>query len=117
MPLDLKAISVFTALAQAKGFRAAGERLGVSASAISQTIRKLEERLGVVLVQRTTRSVRLTEAGERLYAGVAPALEMVRGALDDLGNIAREPRGTVRLHVTTGAHDFLAGALVVDFLA
>ena len=117
MAEDLNAMGVFAVLAEAGGFTRAGARLGVSSSAVSQTIRKLEERLGVVLVQRTTRSVRLTEAGERLYAGVAPALEMVRGALDDLGNIAREPRGTVRLHVTTGAHDFLAGALVVDFLA
>lgn len=78
---DLNAMSVFVAVADAKGFRAAGERLGVSASAVSQALRKLEEQLGVVLVQRTTRSVRLTEAGERLYASVRPALEEVRAAV------------------------------------
>jgi DNA-binding transcriptional LysR family regulator len=71
----------------------------------------------VTLVLRTTRSVRLTHAGERLYASVAPALELVRTAVGELGEIATEPRGTVRLQVTTGAHDFLAGPLIIDFLA
>ena len=75
---DLNAMSVFVTVAEARGFRAAGERLGVSASAVSQSIRKLEEQLGVVLVQRTTRSVHLTEAGERLFSSVRPALEEVR---------------------------------------
>ena len=78
MTEDLNAMAVFVALAEAKGFRAAGDRLGVSASAVSQTLRRLEARLGVVLARRTTRSVRLTEAGERLYAGVGPALAEVR---------------------------------------
>jgi DNA-binding transcriptional LysR family regulator len=114
---DLNVMVVFAAVAEAGGFTAAGVRLGVSSSAVSQAIRKLEDGLGVVLVQRTTRSVRLTAAGERLYASVAPALELVRTAVGELGEIAREPRGTVRLHVTTGAHDFLAGPLVVEFLA
>jgi DNA-binding transcriptional LysR family regulator len=114
---DLNAMAVFAAVAEARGFTAAASRLAVSASAVSQTVRKLEEKLGVILVQRTTRSVRLTEAGERLYASVAPALELVRGAIGELAEIAQEPRGTIRLHVTTGAHDFLAGPLLVDFLA
>src|SRR5215207_3549069 len=67
MPEDLNAMAVFVAVAEAKGFRAAGDRLGVSGSAVSQAMRRLEERLGVALVQRTTHSVRLTEVGERLY--------------------------------------------------
>jgi DNA-binding transcriptional LysR family regulator len=71
---DLDGIAVFVAVADVKGFRAAGERLGVSGSAVSHALRRLEERLGVPLVQRTTRSVRLTVAGERLYAAVRPAL-------------------------------------------
>jgi DNA-binding transcriptional LysR family regulator len=54
---DLNAMAVFAAVAEATGFRAAGQRLGVSASAVSQALRKLEGQLGVVLVQRTTRSV------------------------------------------------------------
>jgi DNA-binding transcriptional LysR family regulator len=61
---DLDGISVFMAVAAAKGVRAAGERLGVSGSAVSQALRRFEERLGVPLVQRTTRSVHLTEGGQ-----------------------------------------------------
>ena len=75
---ELNGMTVFAAVAETKGFRAAGDRLGVSASAVSQALRKLEERLGVALVQRTTRSVRLTDAGERLYASVRPALTRAR---------------------------------------
>ncbi len=63
---ELEGMSTFVAVAEVRGFRAAGDRLGVTGSAVSQTIRKLEERLGIALVQRTTRSVRLTAAGERL---------------------------------------------------
>ena len=73
-------IEVFVAVAEAKGFRAAGQRLGVSGSAVSQALRRLEERLGVALVRRTTRSVHLTEAGERLFAAARPALDELRAA-------------------------------------
>src|SRR5438132_9528449 len=100
---DLNAMAVFVTVAEAKGFRAAGERLGVSASAVSQALRKLEEQLGVVLVQRTTRSVRLTSAGEQLYTSVRPALEEVRVAVAAVGELSTEPRGTLRLLVTLGA--------------
>src|SRR3954471_9781109 len=95
---DLNAMSVFVTVADARGFRAAGERLGVSASAVSQSLRKLEERLGVVLVQRTTRSVHLTPAGERLFASVRPALEEVRAAVAAVGELGDAPRGTVRIY-------------------
>ncbi len=114
---DLNAMSVFVAVAEARGFRAAGERLGVSASAVSQTIRKLEERLGVVLVQRTTRSVHLTQAGERLFASVRPALEEVRAAVAAVGELGDAPRGTVRVHAADAAESFLHGPLVAEFLA
>jgi len=67
---ELDGMATFVAVAEAKGFRAAGEKLGVSHSAVSQSLRRLEERLGIALVQRTTRSVRLTHAGESLYAAV-----------------------------------------------
>jgi DNA-binding transcriptional LysR family regulator len=81
-------MAVFIAVVEARGFRAAGERLGVSGSAVSQALRRLEARLGVALVQRTTRSVRLTEAGERLYAAVRPALDEVRAAIMTVGELA-----------------------------
>src|SRR5918911_5230759 len=116
MSEDLNAMAVFVAVAEAKGFRAAGERLGVSASAVSQSLRRLEEQLGVVLVQRTTRSVHLTEAGERLYAAVRPALEEVRAAVAAVGELSDVPRGTLRLLVGTAADPVLTGPLLADFL-
>ena len=82
MTIDLNGISVFLAIAEARSFRVAAENLGVTRPAVSQTIRRLEDRLGVALVQRTTRSVSLTEAGEQLYQRVAPAISEVGLALD-----------------------------------
>jgi DNA-binding transcriptional LysR family regulator len=114
---DLNAMSVFVAVADARGFRAAGDRLGVSASAVSQSIRKLEEQLGVVLVQRTTRSVHLTQAGEQLYTSVRPALEEVRSAVATLGELSAEPRGSLRLAVSSGAELFVRDELLGAFLA
>ena len=110
-------MAVFVAVAEAKSFRAAGDRLGVSASAVSQALRRLEERVGVTLVQRTTRSVRLTEAGERLYSSVNPALGEIRAAVAALSEMADEPRGTVRLLVSTGADAVLGGSFLAGFLA
>jgi len=113
---DLNAMAVFAAVAEARGFRAAGERLGVSASAVSQSVRKLEAQLGVVLLHRTTRSVRLSEAGERLYASVRPALEEVRAAVAAVGELSDAPRGTLRLLVGTTDDPVLARLPLADFL-
>ena len=114
---ELDGMATFIAVAEAKGFRAAGERLGVSHSAVSQTVRRLEERIGVPLVRRTTRSVHLTEAGERLYASVRPALDEVRAAVAAVGELGDQPRGTLRVHTASAAltligEPFLAGFLV-----
>jgi len=113
---ELEGMATFVAVAEAKGFRRAAERLGITGSAVSQAIRRLEVRMGVALVQRTTRSVRLTEAGERLYAAVRPALEEVRVAVAAAGELADEPQGTLRLHLTTGAETYLTGPLLAGFL-
>jgi DNA-binding transcriptional LysR family regulator len=113
----LDGMTVFLAIAEAKNFRVAGERLGVSASAVSQTLRKLEERLGVSLVQRTTRSVRLSDAGERLYAAVRPALAEVEAAVAAVGALSDEPRGTIRLLIGTTADPVLRRLPLADFLA
>jgi DNA-binding transcriptional LysR family regulator len=113
---DLNAMVAFAAVAEARGFRAASERLGVSASAVSQALRKLEKRLGVTLMQRTTRSVHLTEAGERLYASVRPALEEVRSAVAAVGELGDVPCGTLRLLVGPAADHVLAGPLLASFL-
>jgi DNA-binding transcriptional LysR family regulator len=117
MTEDLNGMAVFVAVAEARGFRAAGERLGVTASAVSQAVRRLEQRLGVALLRRTTRSVHLTEAGERLYAAVRPALAEVRAAVAAVGELGDAPRGTLRLFVADAAESFLSGPLLADFLA
>jgi DNA-binding transcriptional LysR family regulator len=113
----LEGIATFVAVAEAKNFRMAGERLGVSASAVSQALRKLEERLGVALAHRTTRSVRLSEAGERLYASVRPALQEVEAAIADVRELSTEPRGTIRLLIGTTADPVLRRLPLADFLA
>lgn len=113
---DLNAMTTFVAVAEARGFHAAANRLGVSASAVSQAVRKLEQQLDVTLLQRTTRSVRLTEAGERLYAAVRPALGEIRAAVAAIGELSAVPHGTLRLLVGTAADLVLAGPLLADFL-
>jgi DNA-binding transcriptional LysR family regulator len=114
---DLNAMAVFVALAETKSFRRAGDRLGVTASAVSHTLRRLEERLGVVLAHRTSRSMHLTHAGELLYASVGPALQEVRDAAAAVGALGSEPRGTLRLHVAGAAESFLSGPVLDGFLA
>jgi DNA-binding transcriptional LysR family regulator len=114
---DLEGMAVFVAVAESKSLRAAGERLGISTSAVSQALRRLEDRLGVVLVHRTTRSLHLTDAGERLRSTVAPAIAEVRAAAAAVGELADEPRGMLRLHVWPAASSFLEGPALADYLA
>ena len=113
---ELDGMTTFIAVAEAKGFRAAGERLGVSHSAVSQTVRRLEERLGVALVQRSTRSVRLTDAGEQLYASVRPALDEVRAAVAAVGELGDVPRGPLRVHTSSAAQTMIGESLLTGFL-
>ena len=113
---QLDGIATFVAVVETKGFRAAGERLGVSHSAVSQALRRLEERLGVTLVQRTTRSVRLTEAGEQLYTSVRPALDEVHAAVAAVGELGDEPRGTLRIHASSTARTLVGESLLTGFL-
>jgi len=116
MSTDLNGLSVFVAVAEESGFRAAGRRLGVSGSAVSQTISKLEEELGVALFNRTTRSVRLTEAGRRLLSTAAPALTELRTAARQVKELADEPMGTLRLNVSREAESVANGPLLAGFL-
>jgi DNA-binding transcriptional LysR family regulator len=113
---ELDGMATFVAVAEAKGFRAASERLGVSHSAVSQALRRLEERLEVALVRRTTRSVHLTEAGERLYASVRPALDEVRAAVAAVGELGNAPRGTLRVHTSSAAQTIIGEPFLVGFL-
>jgi DNA-binding transcriptional LysR family regulator len=114
---DLEGMSVFVAVAESRSLREAGERLGVSGSAVSQALRKLEDRLGVALVQRTTRSLRLTSAGEQLHAAARPALDDLRSAVASVGELSDEPRGFLRLHVSNAAQGFLGAEVLARFLA
>jgi len=116
MEPDLNALAVFALVAEERSFRAAATRLGVTRSAVSQTIRRLEENLGIALVLRTTRSVSLTEAGERLYERVAPAVEEMRTALEKTEALTELPRGRLRLAVSSIAERFLAGPLLAAFV-
>jgi DNA-binding transcriptional LysR family regulator len=90
------------AIAEARSFTRAAARVGVSPSALSHAIRGLEERLGVRLLTRTTRSVAPTEAGERLLAAIGPHLDGIEAELSALGELRDKPAGTVR--ITTGIH-------------
>ena len=114
---ELDGIATFVAVAETKGFRTAGQRLGVSHSAVSQALRRLEERLGVPLVRRTTRSVHLTEAGERLYSSVRPALDEVRAAVSAVGELGDQPRGTLRVHTASAAETLIGESFLAGFLA
>src|SRR5438309_1311783 len=96
---ELTTLSAFLAVAEERSFTKAAKRLEVSPSALSHAIRRLEERIGVRLLARTTRSVTPTEAGEQLIARLRPALGDIRGALDQLGAFRDRPGGRVRLLV------------------
>ena len=115
MQPDLNLLHLFRAVAESRNFRAAADRLGVTRSAVSQGVRRLEDALGVALVQRSTRSVRLTEAGERLHAQVAGALSTLATALEEAGGDA-SPRGVLRVAVASIAEPFLSGPLVASFV-
>ena len=94
---DLSVLAAFAAVADERSFTRAAVRLGVSTSAISHSIRGLEERLGVRLLARTTRTVAPTDAGQRLLAQLRPALENINGALAEVGRLREKPAGTIRL--------------------
>ncbi|MBU0724751.1 MAG: LysR family transcriptional regulator [Alphaproteobacteria bacterium] len=113
---DLNALTIFALVAEERSFRAAADRLGVTRSAVSQAIKRLEETLGIALVQRTTRSVSLTEAGERLYGDVAPALAEMRAAIEATGHLRDRPRGQLRLAVSSIAERFLSGPFLARFV-
>ena len=115
MSPDINALVVFALVAEERNFRAAADRLGVSRSAVSQTIKRLEESLGIALVQRTTRSISLTEAGERLHAEVGPAIADMRSALEATQALRDRPRGQLRLAVSSIAERFLSGPFLAAF--
>jgi DNA-binding transcriptional LysR family regulator len=113
---DLTGISVFLAVADAQSFSAAAERLGVTRPAVSQTVRRLEDRLGVALFLRTTRSVSLTEAGQQLYERLSPAVSEIGMALNEAADRDGAPSGMLRLAVSSIAERFISGSLLASFV-
>src|SRR6202040_893819 len=95
---DLADLSAFVAVADHLSFRAAASQLGVTPSALSHSMRQLEERLDVRLLHRTTRSVSLTDAGLRLLERLRPAIEQIAGALEDLNQDRQRPLGRLRIY-------------------
>jgi len=116
MKVDLNLLPLFRAVAEEHNFRAAADRLGVTRSAVSQGIRRLEDAFGAALVTRTTRSVRLTEAGERLYDALSQPLADIGIALEGIAG-ETVPRGLLRIAVTSIAEHFLSGPLLASFAA
>jgi DNA-binding transcriptional LysR family regulator len=99
--IDLSDLDAFAAVARARSFRGAAGLRGVAASSLSEAIRRLEARLGMRLLNRTTRSVTPTEAGQRLLERLAPALGEVAVAVDAVNYFRDTPTGTLRLNVPT----------------
>jgi DNA-binding transcriptional LysR family regulator len=106
--IDLNDIAAFLAVARERSFTRAAAQLGVSQSALSQTLRGLEARLGLRLLTRTTRSVAPTEAGERLRLAAGPRLEEIEAELAALSALREKPAGTIRIT----AHDHAIRAVL-----
>tara|TARA_R110001606_G_scaffold12165_4_gene52329 strand:+ start:5706 stop:6608 length:903 start_codon:yes stop_codon:yes gene_type:complete len=97
---ELNDLIAFVAVADQLSFRKAATQLGVTPSALSHTIKQLEDRMGSRLLNRTTRSVALTEAGERLVVEIRPAMSRIAAAIDDLRYERKKPGGTVRVYAS-----------------
>src|SRR5262245_29419521 len=117
MKTDLSDLNAFLAVARAKGFREGARATGSSASGLSEAVRRLEARLGVRLLNRTTRSVVPTEAGLGLLERLGPALAEVETALDVVNRFRDRPAGTLRLNVPVSAARLVLPRIVPPFLA
>jgi DNA-binding transcriptional LysR family regulator len=113
---DLRDLDAFVAVARTRNFRRAALEQRVSASSLSQRLRAMEERLGVRLMNRTTRSVALTEAGELLLAGIGPAMSDVGQALDRVRGLRGVPSGRLRINAPPPAIDLVLAPMVAPFL-
>src|SRR6185295_3866802 len=113
---DLRDLDAFVAVARTRNFRRAALEQRVSVSSLSQRLRAMEERLGVRLMNRTTRSVALTEAGELLLARVGPAISDVGEALDQVRGLRAVPSGRLRINAPPPAIDLALAPMVAPFL-
>jgi DNA-binding transcriptional LysR family regulator len=117
MAADLGDLAAFVAVARAGGFREAARASNASASSLSEAVSRLEARLGLRLLNRTTRSVAMTEAGARLLDRLGPALGEVDAALDVINHFRDRPAGTLRLNVPASAARLVLSRIVPPFLA
>ena len=109
-------LQAFLAVARERSFTKAAARLGITASALSHTIRALEERLGVRLLARTTRNVAVTDAGERLMLAIAPLFEQIAAEVEALGALRDKPGGTIRVTCTDDQIELLLRPMLAGFL-
>lgn len=114
---EFNELKAFLCVAEARSFRRAAERLGMSASALSHTIRALEARLGARLLNRTTRSVAPTEAGQVLFDRLRPAVEEIGAAIRDVAAAQDRPRGVVRINLPRIAARLLVTPMLPAFRA
>lgn len=112
---EFNELTAFLCVTEERSFRRAATRLGMSPSALSHTIRALEQRLGARLLNRTTRSVAPTEAGQQLYNRVRPAVEEIKDASKDVGTAQTEPRGMVRINLPRIAARLLVTPMLSEF--
>ncbi|MBA1279590.1 MULTISPECIES: LysR family transcriptional regulator [Pseudomonadaceae] len=113
---NLTDVALFAAVVDAGGFRAAAQKRGLSASSLSDCMRRLESDVGLRLLNRTTRSVTPTAAGERLLERLRPALQQIDAAFNDLDDEAHRPVGTLKLNVPVPVARFLLPDLLARFL-
>src|SRR5258707_6083196 len=113
---DLRDLDAFVAVARTRNFRRAALEQHVSVSSLSQRLRDMEERLGVRLMNRTTRSVALTEAGELLLARVGPAISEVGDALDEVRGLRGVLSGGLRINAPPPAIDLVLAPMVAPFI-
>ncbi|WP_158926755.1 LysR family transcriptional regulator [Acidisphaera sp. S103] len=116
MAANLADLSAFVAVVRTGGFREGARVSGVSASSLSQAVQRLEMKLGVRLLNRSTRSVAPTEAGARLYERLVPALSEVETAIDGVNAFRDRPAGTLRLNVPGSVARLVLPAIVTPFL-
>lgn len=116
MATDLNDLSAFVAVLRAGGFRDAARTKGVSPSSLSEAVRRLEAKLGLRLINRTTRSISPTEAGVRLLDRLAPALGEVEAALDVVNAFRDRPTGTLKLNVPGAVARLVLPPIVAPFL-
>ncbi|WP_454849128.1 LysR family transcriptional regulator [Rhizobium binxianense] len=114
---ELSELAAFAAVARHRSFRRAGEERGVTASAVSHAVAGLEDRIGIRLLNRTTRSVSLTEAGELLKSHLDPAFGEITSALDALNRFRDTPFGKVRINVPNSIAPFVIGRVIGPLLS